>query len=65
MGVLGIDSQSYPMSKREALWNKLGREWKVNLEALTTEVSLETLSPAIDAILAGKTQGHVLVQVQG
>ena len=63
VGVLGIDSQSYPMSKREALWNKLGREWKVNLEALTTEVNLETLSPAIDAILAGKTQGHVLVKI--
>jgi putative YhdH/YhfP family quinone oxidoreductase len=64
VNVLGIDSQSYPMAKRKALWNKLGKEWNVNLEALTTEVSLENLSPAIDAILAGKTQGHVLISVR-
>ncbi len=63
VNVLGIDSQSYPMAKREALWKKLGKEWKADLETLTTEVSLENLSLAIDVILAGKTQGHVLVQV--
>jgi alcohol dehydrogenase len=63
VNVLGVDSQSYPMNKRQALWNKLGNEWKVDLEPLTKEITLENLSSAIDEILAGKTRGHVLVKV--
>jgi acrylyl-CoA reductase (NADPH) len=63
VNLLGIDSQNYPMQKRQALWNKLAKEWKVDLEALTTEVRLEELSPAVDDILQGKTKGHVLVKV--
>jgi acrylyl-CoA reductase (NADPH) len=63
VNLLGVDSQSYPMGKRQALWNKLGREWNVDLEALTTEIALDNVSSAIDDILAGKTQGHILVKV--
>jgi acrylyl-CoA reductase (NADPH) len=63
VSLLGIDSQNYPMPKRQALWNKLGNEWNVDLEALTTEVGLEHLSPALDDILQGKTKGHVLVKI--
>jgi acrylyl-CoA reductase (NADPH) len=63
VNLLGIDSQHYPMAKRENLWNKLASEWKVDLEPLTTEIGLEDLDPAIDQILQGKTKGHVLVKV--
>jgi acrylyl-CoA reductase (NADPH) len=64
VNLLGIDSQSYPMNKRQSLWNRLGKEWKVDLEPLTTEITLENVSPAIDNILAGKTQGHILVKIK-
>jgi acrylyl-CoA reductase (NADPH) len=63
VNLLGIDSQNYPMQKRQALWNKLATLWKVDLEALTTEVALEDVSPAIDDILQGKTRGHVLIRI--
>jgi acrylyl-CoA reductase (NADPH) len=63
VNLLGIDSQNYPMPKRQTVWNKLANEWKVDLEALTTEATLETLSPAFDNILQGKTKGHVLIKI--
>jgi acrylyl-CoA reductase (NADPH) len=63
VNMLGIDSQSYPMSKRQALWNKLAHEWKVDLEPLTTEVGLEELSGMIESMLQGKTRGHVIVKM--
>jgi acrylyl-CoA reductase (NADPH) len=63
VNLLGIDSQSYPMVRREHLWQKLANEWKVNLEPLTTEIMLENLDSSIEAILAGKTQGHTLVKI--
>jgi acrylyl-CoA reductase (NADPH) len=63
VNLLGIDSQNYPMAKREALWQKLGGEWKVELEPLTTEIGLEDLDTAISQILQGQTKGHVLVKV--
>lgn len=62
VNLLGIDSQNYPMQKRQALWNKLATLWKVDLESLTTEVALADVSSAIDAILQGKTKGHTLVK---
>ncbi len=63
VNLLGIDSQNYPMPKRESLWKKLGKEWKVDLEALTTEINMQDIPASIEAILAGKTQGHILVNI--
>jgi acrylyl-CoA reductase (NADPH) len=63
VNLLGIDSQNYLLAKRETLWNKLAREWKVDLEPLTTEIGLGALDSAIQKILQGKTKGHVLVKI--
>jgi acrylyl-CoA reductase (NADPH) len=63
VNLLGIDSQSYPMNKRQALWNKLATTWKVDLEPLTTEVRLGDLSTMLEQVLQGKTKGHVLVRI--
>jgi acrylyl-CoA reductase (NADPH) len=63
VNLLGVDSQNYPMEKREKLWKKLGDDWKVDLEPLTTEVGFEDLDAAIQKILQGKTKGHVLVNL--
>lgn len=63
VNLLGIDSQSCPMVKREAVWKKLASDWKVDLEAITTEVSLEQLEPKIQEILKGQIRGRVLVRV--
>ena len=63
VNLLGIDSQSCPMAKRERIWQKLANSWKLDLEPITTEVSLEGLEPSIQAILRGQIRGRVLVNL--
>lgn len=61
--LLGISSENYEMSKRKHIWKLLATDWQVDLEPLTTEINLEDLPEYIPKILAGQTQGHVLVKV--
>lgn len=62
VSLLGIDSVQCPMEPRLKVWTKLAGEWKPpHLEAVTTEVTLETLEDHIQAILQGKLRGRVLV----
>jgi len=61
--LLGISSENYAMPKRKRIWQLLATDWKLDLESLTTEISLEDLPAYIPKILAGKTMGHVLVKV--
>jgi acrylyl-CoA reductase (NADPH) len=63
VNLLGVDSQNYPIENRVSLWKKLGTEWKVDLEALTTEVTLDDLNSAVDEMMLGKTQGHIVVKI--
>ena len=64
VNLLGIDSQNLALPKRQRLWERLAGEWKLdNLETITTEVGLEDLDAAVDAILKGETRGRTLVRV--
>lgn len=63
VNLLGVDSAACPMGQRRAVWEKLAGPWKVDLSSVTREVTLEELSPVIDEILLGRTQGRVLVRV--
>ncbi len=63
VSLLGIDSAQCPMELRQRVWQKLAGEWKVDLTKVTREVTLDELSRVIDEILAGETQGRVLVKV--
>ena len=64
VNLLGIDSQNLESSKRQRLWERLAGEWKLdNLETITTEIGLEGLDAAVDAILKGETRGRTLVRV--
>ena len=65
VNLLGVDSAQCPMAKRKEVWEKLAGEWKVDLEAVTNEVTLSELDDAVDAILQGKTQGQTLVKLEG
>ena len=62
VNLLGVDSQSCPMPKRQRIWQKLATDWKLDLEKLTREIGLEGLPEAIKAILAGETTGRILVK---
>jgi putative YhdH/YhfP family quinone oxidoreductase len=62
--LVGIESAEFPHPKRAALWQKLATDWKLdNLSSLAREVTLETLNPEIDTILAGGQTGRVVVDL--
>lgn len=62
--LVGIDSQNYPMSYREVVWNKLSKEWKPDhLSDTCTEISLNELSEKIDLMLHGKSKGRIIVKM--
>jgi acrylyl-CoA reductase (NADPH) len=67
INLLGIGAGQTPMPLRVKLWNKLVNEWNVcdKLPAIANEVELEELKDTyIDAILAGKTRGRVVVKMK-
>jgi len=64
VSLIGIDSQNYPMAYREAVWNKLAKDWKPdNLMDIYKEISLEELSDHIDLMLDGKSKGRTIVDM--
>ena len=62
--LLGVDSAQCPMAKRQEVWGKLAGEWKVALDAIANEITLNDLDDAVDTILEGKTQGRTLVRLR-
>lgn len=66
VNLLGIDSVELPLDQKEAIWRKLGGEWRLDgLDDLARPLSLDTLSGAIDRILAGEMVGRGLVNLKG
>lgn len=63
VSLLGIDSVQCPTSLRLPVWNKLAGDWKVDLEALVSEVTVEELEDSIQSILKGGLRGRVLVKL--
>ena len=64
IALLGMDSSAVPIDARRALWARLGLDLRPNgLGEGVTEVTLETLEPALDGILAGAARGRWVVRV--
>ncbi|MBW2722713.1 MAG: YhdH/YhfP family quinone oxidoreductase [Deltaproteobacteria bacterium] len=64
ISLVGIDSQSFPMTFRRQTWEKIATEWKLaDLDRQTSVRSLEELDSEIDRILAGKQKGRVIVNL--
>lgn len=64
VNLLGIDSVELPLDQKEAIWRKLGGEWRLDgLDDLAQPLRLDTLSAAIDRILAGEMVGRGLVDL--
>ena len=65
VNLLGIDSVELPLAQKAEIWNKLAGAWHLDdLEELAAPLTLETLSSAIDRILAGKMVGRGLVDLK-
>jgi acrylyl-CoA reductase (NADPH) len=69
VALLGMDSANMPIEERRALWGRIASDLRPNgLDdgALgVTEVGLDELEPALDAILAGGSRGRWVVRVGG
>lgn len=63
VNLLGVDSVELPLVVKASMWDKLSLQWKVNLDALVSEVTLEQLPKAIEQILAGQQVGRVVVNL--
>jgi len=62
VNLLGVDSVQLPLPQKTEIWSKLAGPWKLpGLNALRVDLSLETLSDAIDRILAGQMVGRGLL----
>jgi putative YhdH/YhfP family quinone oxidoreductase len=62
--ILGIDSAYLPMARRRRVWERLATDLRPrSLVERVTEVTLETLEPALDAIRAGEARGRWVVRV--
>jgi acrylyl-CoA reductase (NADPH) len=66
VALLGMDSANMAIGPRRALWNRLATDLAPHgMDAGITEVDLDTLEPALDAIVAGQARGRWVVRVSG
>ncbi|QDF27652.1 YhdH/YhfP family quinone oxidoreductase [Halarcobacter anaerophilus] len=62
--LIGIDSVECSIKKKEAAWEKLAKEFKIDsLEKLTNEINLEEIQEAYKTLLEGKAVGRYLVKI--
>jgi len=65
VALLGMDSVTMPIEARRALWGRLATDLRPNrLGDGVTEVTLDTLEPALDAILAAAARGRWVVRIE-
>ena len=60
----GIDSAECPMERRSAVWQQLAGPWRLGmLDRLSSRISLDQVSGAIDEMLAGRSKGRIVVDL--
>lgn len=65
VNLLGVDSVELPLDAKISAWQKLAGPWKLDgLDALVEPLTLDTVSDAIDRILAGRMVGRGVVDLQ-
>ena len=55
MTLIGIDSAESLLEVKKEIWNNFSNDWKIDLEKITKEVQLESLSEEVDKILKGES----------
>jgi acrylyl-CoA reductase (NADPH) len=60
----GIDSVMAPLDKRERAWQRIERDLNLDkLETMISEITLEELPAAAEAIMAGSVRGRTVVKI--
>jgi putative YhdH/YhfP family quinone oxidoreductase len=66
VALLGMDSANMAIEPRRALWHRLATDLLPRgIADGITEVDLDTLEPALDAIVAGQARGRWVVRIAG
>jgi acrylyl-CoA reductase (NADPH) len=66
VALLGMDSANMAIVSRRELWSRLATDLRPRgIDAGIAEVDLDTLEPALDAIVAGQARGRWVVRVAG
>ena len=63
VNLLGIDSVQLPITEKAAIWSRLATDWQMDLADLEETLTLNSLSDAIDRILAGQMVGRGVVDL--
>ena len=63
VNLLGINSVTVPMAERQALWNKIAKEWNVTETTLTKEVSLDDAMTTLDELKNGQHLGRTIIKL--
>jgi acrylyl-CoA reductase (NADPH) len=64
VALLGMDSAAMAIERRRAIWDRLATDLRPrDLGEGVTEVSLDTVETALDAIIAGEARGRWVVRV--
>lgn len=63
VNLLGIDSVQLPIDQKAAIWQRLAIDWLMDLSDLEEQLTLDTVSAAIDRILAGQMVGRAVVHL--
>ena len=64
VALLGMDSAAMPIERRRAIWDRLATDMRpLNLGDGITDVTLDTLEPALDGIVAGEARGRWVVAI--
>jgi putative YhdH/YhfP family quinone oxidoreductase len=66
VALLGIDSAYLGIAKRRRIWDRLATDLRPRaLAERVTEITLDTLEPALDAIRLGEARGRWVVRIGG
>ena len=61
--LIGIDSAESLLEVKKEIWNNFSNDWKIDLEKITKEVFLESLSDEVEKILKGNQVGRIRVNL--
>ncbi len=65
VALLGMDSANVPIAERRALWARLAADLRPpRLDEAVTEIGLDELASALDAIVAGAARGRWVVRLE-
>ena len=63
VSLIGIDSAESLLEVKKEIWKNFSKDWKIDLEKITKEVQLDSLSLEVEKILKGEQVGRIRVNL--